>query len=222
MNATEAAFNSKEAVDGVFVLLHPLRRRGLTADDTLELNSAQTDARFGEGYTFAFMSGPWLISLARDWENQGWVQEAAENMAFAQIPAGPGGQYTFIGGSNLAIMKSCPHPEEAADFVKFLLSKESQIRYANSIGMLPTTLAAQSDPIFTQDPLFSVFIEAGKHGKTSENIVEWGQLENTLQSALASLWEDVSAKGYGTPIDREIIKARLDEAAETVNTLLKQ
>ncbi len=106
--------------------------------------------------------------------------------------------------------------------MKYLLGKESQIRYANAVGMLPSTMDGQSDPIFTEDPLFSVFIDAAVNGKTSNNIAAWGQVENNLQTALQALWEDVAALGIGPPIDEATVQERMDEAVETVNTLLAQ
>lgn len=86
--------------------------------------------------------------------------------------------------------------------------------------MLPVTVEGQSDPTFTEDPLFSVFIEAAPTGRTSMNIAAWGQVENTFNTALQGLWEDVAAAGVGNPIDQAIVQQRLDEAAEAVNALL--
>jgi multiple sugar transport system substrate-binding protein len=116
-------------------------------------------------------------------------------------------------------MTSCPDYDAAWLFVKYLLSKESQISYGNAIGMLPTTVEAQGDPMFTEDPLFSVFIDAAPTGKTSPNIPRWGAVENTLNTALQGLWEDVAASGT-TPIDPALVKQRLDEAAATVDSIL--
>ena len=221
-DGTKAAFNSDSAIGGV-VAYYGLYGQGLTSSDTLELNSAQTDQRFGEGAAFSYMTGPWIISNARaDLATSGWSEEASQNLAFAGIPAGPGGQYTFIGGSNLAILKSCPYQKEAFDLVKFLTSKDSQIRYANAVGMLPATLEAQNDTAFTEDPLFSVFIEQAKNGKTSNPIPTWGQVENTINPAYQALWETVASNGVGKPITADQVKTTLDDAASTVDTLLAQ
>src|SRR5579859_1141757 len=106
---TQALFNSPAAVRGISEFTS-LYAKGLTAPDTLELNSAQTDQKFGDGKAFAEISGPWLISNARtDPSKGGWSNDVVRrNLAFAEFPAGPGGSYTFVGGSNLAILNSCP------------------------------------------------------------------------------------------------------------------
>jgi multiple sugar transport system substrate-binding protein len=217
-DGTQAAFNSAEFVSGV-TAFDQLYAMGLTASNTLELNSAQTDAEYGQGRAFSYMGGPWEISNLRNLEGSGYSQEVADNAAVAAFPAGPGGSYTFFGGSNLGIFTSCPDYEAAWLFVQYLLTNESQIRYGNAIGMLPVTVEAQGDPIFTDDPLFGVFIEAAPTGKTSPNIPRWGAVENTLNTALQGLWEDVAASG-STPIDPDLVQQRLDEAAESVNLIL--
>src|SRR5438067_5614034 len=150
----QALFNSPAAVRGVSEFTG-LYAKGLTAPDTLELNSAQTDQKFGDGKAFSEISGPWLISNARtDPSKGGWSNDVVRrNLAFAEFPAGPGGSYTFVGGSNLAILNSCPNPAEAVRFVQYLVSPESQVRYALNIGMLPATQTAQQDGNFVGDPL---------------------------------------------------------------------
>ncbi len=218
----KAAFNTDAAIAGV-AEYYGLYGKGLTSADTLELNSAQTDGRFGaEAAAFSYMTGPWIISNARNQAVSGWPDESAKNLAFAPIPTGPGGQYTFVGGSNLGIMKTCKYPEAAFELVKFLTSKESQIRYANAIGMLPATTEGQNDPTFTNDPLFSVFIKAALQGKSAPAIPAWGQVENTINPAFQALWETVAANGVGKPITTDQVKKTLDEAAATVDTLLSK
>ncbi len=218
-NDSEAAFNSDKAIAGVteFAKLYGEK---MTITNTLELNSSQVDAAFGDGRTFSIITGPWLISNARTPEaDGGWANRTvADNLAYAQFPAGPGGQYTFVGGSNLAILKSCPNPEEAFKLVKFLTANESQLRYTQNIGMLPATKTAQSDPQIASDPLYSVFIAAAANGKTSASIAEWGQIESVLNEQLGSLWDDVA--GTDGVITSDKVKERLDKAATTVDELL--
>jgi multiple sugar transport system substrate-binding protein len=216
-DGTAAAFNAAEFAAGV-AQYYQLYGMGLTPGDTLELNSSQTDEAYGKGRAAMTMTGPWMISNLRNLEASGYEQVVADNTAIAPFPTGPTGvDATFFGGSDLGIMTSCPNYEAAWAFVKYLLSDESQIRYGNAIGMLPATTSAQGDPIFVDDPLFSVFIDAAPTGKSSPNIPRWGAVENTLNTALQALWEDVAAVDL---ISEATVQDRLDEAAETVNTVL--
>lgn len=214
-----AAFNEPEFVAGVtqFVQLYGM---GLAPENTLELNSSQAEAEFGQGRAASVMSGAYLIPNFRDLEGSGYSQEVADNYHVAPFPEGPGGRYTFFGGSNLGIMQSTDNFDAAWALVKFLMTPESQVRFTQAIGNMPATREGQSDPAFTEDPQFSVLIEAAPTGKTSTNIPDWGAVENTFNSALQGLWEDVAAADG--PIDEEIVQERLDTAAETVNSILAQ
>lgn len=216
-----AAFASDAAVKGV-TQFNSFFAKGLTPPDTLELNSSQAEGKFNTGEAATVIVGPWQIANARAPEEKGGVTKVvADNLAFAEFPAGPGGQYTFIGGSNLAILKTCQAPEAALTFINYLLTKESQVRFSQAIGLMPAKKEGQADPAFKDDPLYSAFIAASAKGKTSVAIPQWGQVENNLQTALQALWEDVAASGT-TPISESQVKARLEEAANTVNTLLGQ
>jgi len=219
---TTAVFNSPAAVKGITEYAG-LYGKGLTSADSLELNSSQTDAKFGDGKAFAIISGPWNISNARTPANKGgWSNDVAkQNLAFAQFPAGPGGNYTFVGGSNLAILNSCPNPGAALAWVQYLVGNESQVRYAQAIGMLPAVQSAQADPAFTTDPLYSVFLVAAANGKTSAPIAQWGQIEPTLQEQLQGVWDDVANSPRNTPVSEEKVKAHLDAAARAVDTYLR-
>ena len=215
-----AAFNSPQAVAGT-AFFYDLYGKGLTAPDTLQLNSTDADARFGTGQAATIITGPWIISKARAAKDAGgWTDDAARaNLAFAPFPSGPGGHYTFVGGSNLAILNSCPNPEAAIEWVDFLLSRQSQARYSQTVGMLPAKIDARSDLDFAADPLFSVFIAAADSGKTSPAIANWTAVEPVLQEQLQALWDDVALSG-GTPVSPDKVQQRLDAAARTVNSLL--
>jgi multiple sugar transport system substrate-binding protein len=219
---SRAVFNSPESVRGITEFTS-LYGKGLTEADTLELNSAQTEQKFGDGKTFSLITGPWLISNARSSVDKGgWTNDTVrQNLAFAEFPAGPGGQFTFVGGSNLAILNSCPAPEAAVALVQYLVGNESQVRYAQTIGFLPVTRSGQTDPAFTGDAIYAPFLSAAAKGKTSAPISQWSQVEPTLQEQLQAVWDDVGTSGKTTPITEDKVKTRLDAAARAVDNYLK-
>ncbi len=219
-DGSAAAFASSDSVDAM-AMYTSLFANGLTPENTLELNSASAEGEFNGGRAAMIFAGPWEIANSRATGDAAWPAVVSENFGVAEMPAGPGGQYTFVGGSNLGIFNTCQYPDQAFEFVKFLAGKESQVRYSTAVSMLPASNDGQKDPYFADDPLFQVFISAAAKGKTPMPIAQWGAVENTLQTAIQSIWEDVAAAGLGTPITAEAIKAKLDEAAAAVNELLK-
>ncbi|MFQ5614447.1 MAG: sugar ABC transporter substrate-binding protein [Anaerolineae bacterium] len=217
---TAAVFNSPEGIEGV-EFYASLYTKGYTPEDALELNSAQIDGRFGEGQVAMVISGPWLVKNSQTPSDAGGFAgtEAAENLAVHQIPAGPAGRYTFVGGSNLTVWRASQHPAEAVEFVKFLVAKESQARYSTNIGMIPARKEALADPTFSDDPNYSVFVEAVDNGKSYPAIAAWGPLETAMVKHLGALWDDVA--GVNGPFDpATMIPTRLNEAVREVDTLL--
>ena len=214
-----AVFNSPEAVAGVQMQTR-LFGEGLTPPDAPEINTVQAEARMGEGAVFSVVTGPWMISnILNPGSDSSWqTPEVRENIDFTLFPGGPGGQYTFVGGSQLSIFNECPHPDAAVKFVQHLVSAPAQVAYSRQSGFLPALIEAQDDPAFASED-YVAFKEAARIGKVPPTIVQWGAVENELRTALEGVWEDVAASP-GAPIDEATIKSRLDAAVESVNDLL--
>jgi multiple sugar transport system substrate-binding protein len=219
---TKAVINSDAAVDAV-MLYTSLYARGVTSADNLEMNSATTDERLGKGLAATELAGPYVVPNIRNQAASGYTV-SEEDFGVAEFPAGPGGQFTFIGGSDLGIMNTCKSYDAAWALVKYLLRKDAQIRYGNAIGLLPVTHEALEP--FKSDPLFAPFIAAAAKGKTSAPTGKWGAIETAINTAFSGIWEDVAAAcaKQGDPAcqapSRDVIKERLDSAASTVDELL--
>ena len=54
--------------------------------------------------------------------------------ASAPFPAGPQGAFTVLGGGYLAIPKSAPHPQAAREFLRYLLTAQTQARLSHDLG----------------------------------------------------------------------------------------
>jgi ABC-type glycerol-3-phosphate transport system substrate-binding protein len=52
----------------------------------------------------------------------------------APIPSGPDGRATPLGGGYLAIPNSAPHPKLAAEFIRYLLTADTQSRLSRELG----------------------------------------------------------------------------------------
>lgn len=215
----QAAFNSEQAVDAV-TFSASLFGQGLTPTDAPEINTVQAENKMSEGQAFSVVTGPWTVGNVNATEEAGgWAnREVAANVAFVEWPAGPGGQYAFVGGSQLGIFNECANPEAAVKFVQYLTSQESVVPYTKVAGFLPARIEAQQDPAFNI-PAYQVFKAAAEKGKVPPTIAQWGGVENVMRTALEGVWEDVQASA-GKPIDEATVKARLDAGAQSVNELL--
>jgi multiple sugar transport system substrate-binding protein len=171
------------------------------------------------------LAGPYVVPNIRAPKASGYTVKE-EQIGVAEFPAGKGGQFTFIGGSDLGIMKNCNNYNAAWALVKYLLRKDAQIRYGNAVGLLPVTLEGLEP--FKSDPMYAPFIAAASKGKTSAPSGQWAGIETAINSAFTSIWEEVAAacakQGDAAckPVSRDVVKAKLDAAAATVDELLSK
>lgn len=213
------AFNEEKGLEGVMYYTG-LAHEGLVDKSSLEKNSSQIESDFGDGKSAVIISGPWLAkNFATPKENGGMDdKKAAKNFAVAPLPAGPGGQYTFVGGSELTVFSGSKHKEATWELIKYLASDEAQKTYANVSGQLPAKMSLLESPDL--DANMKAFSEATKYGKTYPSIPQWGPTETALQKHFANIWDIVAGvKGtYG----KEGIKAEMDSAAAEVKAIINQ
>ncbi len=71
----------------------------------------------------------------------------------------------FIGGGALYIPKTCTHPKEAFDFIKYLID-DAQLPFCIDKGSLPSTKSALADPMLVEKaPTMKPFIDLALAGK---------------------------------------------------------
>ena len=215
-----SAINSDAAVEGM-MFYTGLARDGLAPKAVLEKNTADAEAMFGNGDFAVLFGGPWLVRSYMTPNDKGGNMDAiaAKHYAVAPMPAGPQGQFTFFGGSNLSVFKHSKAKNEAWDVIKYLSTKEAQVTYARFSGMLPGLKAAETD-MKALSPNYNAFYEAAKYGRSYPSIPAWGPVEGVLVKHVGIIW-DVTAGVSGTYSKAEI-KKNLDNAAKEVDNLLKQ
>jgi multiple sugar transport system substrate-binding protein len=92
---------------------------------------------------FAFqISGAWPANTVFNPKYPYYQPEVARNYGISIFPAGPAGQVTFLGGSNLAIVNNSRHTEAAWKLISFLTGVHSQVRHSREIGMPPSRYTA--------------------------------------------------------------------------------
>lgn len=84
------------------------------------------------------------------------------------IPSLPQGKFTGMGTYGYAISKDAKNPEAAWDFVKYLLSPESQLAIMNNYAGMPLLQSLREDPAVTELPgppdNITAFLENGANG----------------------------------------------------------
>lgn len=111
---------------------------------------------FAEGWNAAMSNGDFAVLTAPAWMMgyiQGQAPDTEGNWDIASLPEG-GGNW---GGSHLAITAQTEHPQEAYDFLSWLLAPEQQLFVFENTGNFPSTPALYDDPAIQEfsNPFFN-------------------------------------------------------------------
>ena len=121
-------------------------------------------------YAMVF-NGPWAVK---------GLEGAGIDFGIALVPSGPAGHATNVGGNDLVVFSTSKHPAEAARFLAFIVSRDAQARWANSLGQIPVNTAA--DPLVdqTKHPYLAVFMEQMKYAKPRPQTGSYPDIENAV------------------------------------------
>ena len=129
-----------EAGSEVFQFLSTIFAEGLAPKGQTAQN------RFFQGVTLVEQAGPFTMPF---YENN-----APEGFEFALIPVPVpdrlAGQPVFTYGDpkNIAIFTTSKHPDEAWEFIEFILSPENDALFMDITGQIPYRLGMEEDPLF--------------------------------------------------------------------------
>jgi multiple sugar transport system substrate-binding protein len=117
----------------------------------------------------------------------------------------PGG---WLGGFANVIPKGSKHPEEAAKFLAWLVSKEAQMRFAQATGNIPSLKEAAEDPGFTYDDNMRVVIsdmnDAHYRPAIPVGDLLWDELRDAVNYVLYGQKTSIQAL---TDVDTKVQKA---------------
>ncbi|MFH1778624.1 MAG: extracellular solute-binding protein [Candidatus Omnitrophota bacterium] len=144
-------------------------------------------------------------------------QDVIEKNGVTFFPAGPGGRYTFCGGSNLAISNYSPFQDEAWELLKFLTSNEVQKRHYQLSGALPSVTSAFNTLFNEGTEQQKVLMEScWKYGRSYLQVDFWASIEFVLTELFGKIIDSIKANAY----NENFLMDEVNKAAEQVNHLL--
>jgi len=159
-----------------------------------------TDVGYAKDVYANVLDGPWMVPIFKD-------QYPNKEVALTPVPAGKGGSSSVVGGEDIVLFQESQHKKEAQDFIRFMLSRQTQVTMGN-IGQMPvlSELAGSSElPAY-----FSVFQEQLKTAKARTPSPAWPKIDEAIGTAVT-----LALKGQASP------QQALDQAAQTIDGLLK-
>lgn len=88
-----------------------------------------------------------------------------DRSGIAPLPRGAAGMATTVGGDGYGVSRHSLHPREAAMLVRFLGSRDEQVRRSRIVNEAPTMPELYNDPeVLVANPGFPLFLEAFRKG----------------------------------------------------------
>ena len=156
---------------------------GLYADGSVPTNGDfdQTQG-FISGVTPMLISGPYLAKSIAD-----AAPELDGKWGVTTVPDADNGTSLFA-GSNMAVWHDTDRKDAALDLLEFLSEPETQLKWYEINGELPTVTAALEDDSLMSDPLVQVYSEQLADAKVLPLVPNWdGGVGADLLTALNSI-----------------------------------
>ena len=159
-----------------------------------------TDVGYAKDLYGNVLDGPWMVPIFKG-------QYPNKTVEMAIVPAGKGGSSSVVGGEDIVLFKQSQHKAEAMEFMRFMLSKQTQLTMGG-VGQMPVLSELAGSPDLPA--YFSVFQEQLKTAKARTPSPAWPKIDDAIGTAVT-----LALKGQATP------QQALDQAASTIDGLLK-
>jgi cellobiose transport system substrate-binding protein len=168
-----------------------------TALKVVEAGLSANLAAWSPEWNAGFENGDFAVLACPAWM-RGHIKNSAPSTEgkwdLATIPGG-GGNW---GGSFWTIPAQSAHPQEAYDFIEWLIQPEQQIRIFKNVGNLPSQIAVleseeiqnSTDPFFNNAPDGKIFGESALALKPQYIGVNESVVRNAMQNALNAVQGD--------------------------------
>ncbi|HEX7975769.1 MAG TPA: extracellular solute-binding protein [Anaerolineales bacterium] len=157
---------------------------------------------FGKDEVAMILEGPWFPpSFTKQFPNKQY--------GLALMPAGKGGSTSVVGGEDIVMFQQSQNKEAAAEFIRFMLSMDTQTQMA-SVGQMPVLKAAsEGDNLKKLPDYFGIFLEQLKTAKARTPNPAWSKMEEVLTNAGAAI--------LAGKVD---VQKSLDDAAAKIDPLI--
>ncbi|PNR96559.1 extracellular solute-binding protein [Petrotoga olearia] len=156
---------------------------------------------YAEGIYAMTFDGPWSWSIIKG-------QYPDSEINYSLIPAGKGGSKSVVGGEDIVIFNSTKYKEEAWEFVKFLTSKDVQLKFA-TVGQMPILNGLLDEPEIKEHPFFPVYLKQLETAVPRSPHPAWNEINDILDSA----WQNAVIGGVEA-------QDALDNAAYEIEEIL--
>ncbi len=127
---------------------------------------------FSKDEVAMLLEGPWFPSLFGS-------QFPDKKYSLALMPAGKGGSISVVGGENIVMFQQSQNKAAAEAFMKFMLSPEIQLKWAEA-GQMPVLKSAIETDFVKNHAYFGIFLKQLETAKARTPHPNWSRMEEKL------------------------------------------
>jgi ABC-type glycerol-3-phosphate transport system substrate-binding protein len=129
----KCGFDSQEFRDALTYYTNLYLVDKVSPPDTPTYTGPQVQQLFQDGKIAMFVSGPWAYKALQE-AKVDWLDQ----VGIAEIPAGPAGQFGFLGGWPLVLWKNSQNKDAAFKWIRFATDPDGYLpQLAKASGLLP-------------------------------------------------------------------------------------
>ncbi|MGN0729120.1 sugar ABC transporter substrate-binding protein [Treponema sp.] len=189
---TEASRSNLNTPDSVHGMKFFQSLRSVVGLPSSEMTTAKADAAFQAGNAALHITGPWNIKNFSD---------AGVQFGVASLPSLPGESEpsaSFSGTRAVFVSAFSDHPEEAADFARFLITPEMQQLRFKLTGAMPSINTN------VNSQYIAGFLKQLEYAFPMPSVPEMGQYWTVMNSASARIWDGASVEQELNRADMQI------------------
>jgi multiple sugar transport system substrate-binding protein len=192
--------NSDKSVAGVQMLVD-LYKAGAVPNLIIGNKGAtQTSDGLPKGQYANILDGPWMAGI--------WAgQYASFKPVYSQVPAGPGGSISVVGGEDIAMSAGSKNQDAAETFIRFTQTADYQLAMAKT-GQMSVVKSLDSQEA-AMVPAFAPYIKQLQTAKQRPAVPEASQIDTVLANELTKAFQG-----------SESVKDALTKAASQIDPLL--
>lgn len=172
------SFNTPEAKKALQLIVDFIHKNSISPQEVTNLTEIQSYEYFIKNDGIFLRGWP---SYDKDFKDTPFDSIKEKNLKKAQLPHFDGGKPTSIfGGWNLMVSKFSDKKEQVIEFVKYLLSDESQEIFFKESGYYPIVNSFYNDPKYQQSypqvREFKEFMKSGAHRPANVDYTKYSKI----------------------------------------------
>jgi ABC-type glycerol-3-phosphate transport system substrate-binding protein len=194
--------DSPASVAGVQMLVDLYKTGAIPNLITGDKGAVQTSDGLPKGNYATILDGPWMTGI---WSGQ----YPSFKPTYSQVPSGPGGSISVVGGEDIAMTSASTHQDAAEKFIRFTQSAEYQLEMAKT-GQMSVVKAFDSQEA-SLVPNSQAFITQLATARPRPSVPQASKIDTVLANELTPAFQG-----------KDSVQAALTKAAGQIDALLVQ